>query len=166
MKTIINMLLAGIVSGAVLTSCSKSAAMNDLRENSQTLAAKQGSDLNTNGSAKQGSEQVGEVSILNQDLGIVYASDGGANITAQFSDFTFNFTGTYPSGIAHVWNDLLAQTGKWSMEDKTNEFVIWYPTNIFTQLAFLNRSWTIAEGSSSVIRLTAADGDEVHFAAK
>lgn len=166
MKTMINILLAGLFSGAVLTACSKSAAMNDLRENPQTLAAKQSSNLNTNGSAKQGVEQVGEVSILNQDLGIIYASDGGANITAQFSDFTFNFTGAYPAGTAHVWNDLLAQTGKWTMEEKTNEFFIWYPTDIFTQLAFLNRTWTIGESSAAVIRLIAADGDEVHFTAK
>jgi outer membrane murein-binding lipoprotein Lpp len=156
MKTILNILLAGLFSGAVFTGCSKSETMNDLNENSQTIAAKQGGDINAN------------VSILNKDLGIIYAKDGAADITDQFKDFTFNFTGAPPSGPAHVWNDLLAQTGSWGMGngEEGDHFTISYPTNVFTQLVFLNRSWTVGESSSAVIRLIAADGDEVHFSAK
>jgi outer membrane murein-binding lipoprotein Lpp len=156
MKTIINILLAGLFSGAVLTGCSKSEAMSDLKENSQTIAAKQDGDINA------------DASILNKDLGIIYAKDGAADITNQFKDFTFNFTGAPPSGPAHVWNDLLSQTGNWGIGngEEGDYFTIGYPTDIFTQLVFLNRSWTIGESSSAVIRLIAADGDEVHFSAK
>lgn len=150
MKTILSILLAGLFSGAVLTGCSKSEAINDLNENGQTLNG----DMNTN------------VSILNQDLVIIYAKDGAADITNEFRDFTFKFVGSYPSGHAHVWNDLLAQQGTWIAEEEGADFLISYPVDIFTQLAFLNRQWTIAESSSAVIRLIAADGDEVHFSAK
>lgn len=153
MKTTIFNLFAGlIISGAVLSSCSKSAAINDLNNNPQQLSA---GDMNPG------------VSILNQDLGIIYAKDGAADITNQFSDFTFNFTGSSSSGSAHVWNGLLSQTGSWSMgEEESSNFSIYFPTDIFTQLAFLNRNWEIGESSSAVVRLIAADGDEVHFSAK
>ncbi|MBK8495238.1 MAG: hypothetical protein IPL50_09520 [Chitinophagaceae bacterium] len=105
-------------------------------------------------------------SILNQDLSISYAVDNGVDITAQFKDFTFEFTGTYPTGNAHAWNDLLAQTGTWSSPTESTDLVLWYPADIFTQLAYLNREWTIVEAGTTFYRLTAADGDEVNFTSK
>lgn len=155
MKTSIFKLLFGglIMSAVVLSGCSKSEAINDLKENPQLLKTNAGNDqLNT------------KADILNRDLVIIYAVDNGANITQEFKDFTFNFQGTPPSGQAHVWNDLLAQTGKWYMQE--NMFGMDFPTNIFRQLAFLNREWATGESDEMVIRLIAADGDEVHFSAK
>lgn len=152
--TIFNTLLAGILfSGMILTGCSKESTISDLNNNAKEIS-------------KQNDEMHAGISILNQNLAIIYAKDGSADITQQFSDLTFRFAGNYPSGQAQVWNDLLAQTGTWSSGEETTDFIISYPTDIFNQLAFLNRQWTIGESSSAVIRLIGADGDEVHFAGK
>ena len=40
---------------------------------------------------------------------------------------------------------------------------IFYPANTLTQLAFLNREWTIGRSNRGYIVLTAADGDEVQL---
>jgi hypothetical protein len=37
------------------------------------------------------------------------------------------------------------------------------PTDLFTQLAFLNREWIIGVANRGFIVFTAADGDEIHF---
>lgn len=154
MKTTIFNLLAGIlISGTILTGCSKENTINDLNNNGQQVA-------------KQNEELHAGISILNQNLAIIYAKDGNADITQQFRDFTFRFVGNYPGGQAQVWNDLLAKTGTWSGREGSPDFTIAYPTDPFTQLAFLNRPWTMGESSSAVVRLIAADGDEVHFGSK
>jgi len=150
--TIFNLLFAVVISGLVFTSCKKT----DLTEMKATPNAVGNTD-------NAGKPAATTASILNQDLSISYAYDNGVDITAQFKDFTFEFAGTYPSGNAHVWNDLLAQTGTWSSPTETTDLILWYPTDIFTQLAFLNREWNIVEASTSFYRLMAADGDEVNF---
>src|SRR5688500_12939226 len=101
MKTkILNLIFAGvIICGAAISGCSKSDSVNDLNESPKTLTAKAGS----------GDLMAAQVSILNTDLIITYASDNGTDITAEFNEFTFHNQGTAPSGQAHVWNDLLAQ---------------------------------------------------------
>ncbi len=98
-------------------------------------------------------------------LVIPYASDNGANITSEFKDFTFHNQGTPPSCQANVWNDLLAQTGNWTLGTGDGSITLKYPTGIFTQLAFLNRTWTIGESSTTVTRLY-DNGDEVHLVVK
>lgn len=157
MKTkIFNLIFAGLIlCGIVLNGCSKNDSIQDLNQNPQLLTAKSNSDLTAT------------KSILNTDLVISYARDNGTDITAQFKDFTFNFTGAPPSGPAHVWNDLLAQTGTWYYkEEGATVFEIKYPTNVFQQLEFLNRQWIIGESSSAFIRLYSNDGDEVKFTTK
>lgn len=151
MKTsILNLVISGlIVSAVVFSGCSKNEATNDLNQNPQLLQSTSKDQVNA------------KADMLNKDLVIVYAVDNGVNINMDFKDFTFNFQGTPPSGRAHVWNDLLARTGKWSWMG--NVFWMDFPTDVFTQLAFLNREWTVGESTETLIRLTAADGDEVHF---
>jgi len=152
--TIFNTLIAGIlISGTILTGCSKENTISELNNNAQQVSSKGDDEMHPG------------ISILNQNLAIIYAKDGGADITQQFQGLTFRFVGNYPGGQAQVWNDLLAQTGTWSGGEETTDFAINYPTDIFTQLAFLNRQWTVGESSSSVVRLMDNDGDEVHFAA-
>lgn len=152
--TIFNLFFAVVISGLVLTSCSKT----DITE--MTPTPNEAATANTNNAGKPAPTTA---SILNQNLKISYARDNGVDITAQFKDFTFEFNGTYPSGNAHVWNDLLAQTGRWSSPTESTDFVLLYPTEIFNQLAFLNREWTIVAASTNFFRLMAADGDEVNF---
>lgn len=152
--TIFNVFFAVVIFGFLYTSCSKT----DITEMTPVpnIAA---TDLTSDA----GKPSPNTASILNQNLRIGYAWDNGVDITAQFKDFTFEFNATYPSGNAHVWNDLLAQTGSWSSPKEYTDFVLWYPTDIFNQLTFLNQEWNIDEASTTFYWLIAADGDEVDF---
>lgn len=158
MKTkISNLIFAGLFASAVaITGCSKNESVNELNQNPQTLTAKSGS----------GDLMAAKGDITNQDLVITYARDNGVDITAEFNEFTFNMQGTPPSGQAHVWNDLLNQTGSWYYAPGGDDITLKYPTDIFRELEFLNRTWNIGESSSSVFRLYSGDGDEVHFTVK
>ena len=161
MKTnIFNLLFAGLfISGVALTGCSKSEAINDLNNNPQKIAINNAED------PEDPDQHVG-LQILNNNLGIIYALDGAVDITHQFSAYTFRFNGSEPAGQAQAWDSQALVTGSWSMQVEPGNFAISYPTNIFSELAFLNRNWTMGESSSAVVRLIAADGDEIHFAAK
>ena len=162
MKTnILNLLFAGLfISGVALTSCSKSEAINDLNNNPQKIAVN-----NANNAEDPGDPHVG-LQLLNNNLGVIYALDGTNDVTQQFNAYTFRFSGNEPAGQAQAWNAQTMQTGSWSMEVEPGDFGISYPTNVFPELAFLNRNWTIGESSSAVVRLIASDGDEIQFAAK
>lgn len=152
--TLFNLFFAVAFFGFLHTSCSKT----EIREMTPVpnVAA-------TDITADAGKPSPNVASILNQNLTISYARENGVDITAQFKDFTFEFNGTYPSGNAHVWNDLLAQTGTWSSPADITDFVLRYPTGIFSQLAFLNQEWNIDEASTTFYRLKAANGNEVNF---
>jgi|APGre2960657404_1045060.scaffolds.fasta_scaffold51816_2 hypothetical protein len=152
--TIYNLLFAVVFFGFLHTSCSKTeiTAMTPV----PNVAA-------TDVTADAGKPSPGTASILNQHLNISYARENGVDITDQFNDFTFIFEGTYPSGNAHVWNCLLAQTGTWSSPSDITDFVLSYPTGIFSQLAFLNREWNIDEATTNFYKLTAANGNVVNF---
>ncbi len=158
MKTIFTRLLAGsLVTATILTACSKNNSISELNEGPQQ----------TTTTATAAANRVGVIenpNILNQNLKIVYANDGGTDITEQMNDFTLRFVGNYPGGEAQVWNDLLAQVGSWSMADANSPITMSYPTNTLTQLVFLNREWTLGTAQQrGMIVLTAADGDELHL---
>lgn len=153
MKPIFTKLLAGsLITATFLTAFSKSNTTDERLNSPQQTTTK--------------SIAITDQYILNQDLKIAYASDGGTDITEQMDDFTLRFVGNYPGGEAQVWNDLLAQIGSWSMADASSTITMSYPTNILTQLVFLNREWTIGQASRGYIVLTAADGDELYLISK
>jgi hypothetical protein len=155
--TFFNLLLAGLfISAVVLTGCSKSEAISDLNNNSQQVAASTSDD----------GDMYPQTAILNRDFVIIYALDGAKDITPQFTAFAFKFAGKEPSGEAQVWNGQMMQSGTWNMQAESGILRLFYPTNTFPELAFLNRNWTIGESSSAVIRLIAADGDEVQLSPK
>jgi hypothetical protein len=155
MKTIFTKLLAGsLITATIFTACSKNNSIDELNNGPQQSAT-----------ARE-IAAIENPNILNQDLKITYARDGATDITEEMDDFTLRFAGTYPGGQAHVWNDLLAQTGSWSMVDAASPITMSFPTNIFTQLVFLNRDWTIGSVQRGFIVLTAADGDELHLISK
>jgi len=154
MKTIFTKLLAGsLITATIFTACSKNNSIEELNNGPQQTAT-------------AGIVAIENPYILNQDLKIAYASDGATDITEQMDAFTLRFEGNYPGGIAHVWNDLLAQTGSWSMADATSPITMSFPTNVLTQLAFLNREWVIGNAQRGFIVLTAADGDQLHLISK
>lgn len=153
--TFFTRLIAGsLITATIFTACSKNNSIDELNNGPQqtTISAK-------------GIIDIENPNILNQDLKVYYASDGAVDITEQFNSFTFKFAGNYPAGEAQVWNDLLARIGNWSMANESS-INIAYPTDPFTQLAFLNREWKIGVANRGFIVFTAADGDEVHFISK
>jgi hypothetical protein len=102
-------------------------------------------------------------SILNQNLSVTYARDGGTDITEDMNDWTFRFVGNHPSGEAQAWNDIMSATGMWSMAEGSSTINIAYYSKI-SQLVFMSREWTIGQTNKGAeIVLTAADGDEVHL---
>lgn len=151
MKTSISklMLLTGILfSGTmILNSCSKSDIIN--------------------ANAVNAPAQVKATSgLLNHDLKVTMAIDGGINITADFNSITFNFTATSAtSGYGDARNDLLNVRGPWSMQ--TGNITMSFPTNILSQLAFMNREWVITENGSNVeLRSANGDGDLIQLTGK
>jgi hypothetical protein len=153
--TFFTRLLAGsLITATFFTACSKNGTIDELNNGPQQTTT-----------AAKGIAVIENPNILNQELVVAYASDGGADITQQFNQLTFKFAGNYPSGQAEVWNDLLARIGTWNMANESS-ITISYPTDPFTQLAYLNREWTIGVANRGFIVFTAADGDEVHFISK
>ncbi|MFZ1784752.1 MAG: hypothetical protein WAU23_06080 [Ferruginibacter sp.] len=153
--TFFTRLIAGsLITATIFTACNKNNSIDELNNSPQQ----------TTTSAK-GIAVIDNPNILNQELTVYYASDAAVNITEQFNSFTFKFAGNYPSGDAQVWNDLLAKIGRWNMANQSS-INLSYPTDLFTQLAFLNREWTIGVANRGFIVFTAADGDEIYFISK
>ncbi|HEX2682337.1 MAG TPA: hypothetical protein VHL77_00295 [Ferruginibacter sp.] len=155
--TLFNLLFSGLlISGIALSGCSKSETISDLNNGpKKTTLTSENDDT-----------PMPHVSLLNQNLGVSYALDGGVDITRQFEPYTFKFAGTEPSGQAYAWNSQTMQTGSWTLLKDSDDFAIMYPVNVFPELAFFNRHWTIGASSSAVIRLVAADGDEIQLSTK
>lgn len=153
--TFFTRLFAGsLITAALFTACSKNETIDELNNGPQQTTAI------TNLATAENPY------ILNQDLKVSYARDGGIDITEQLNDWTFRFNGNSPSGEAQAWNDILSRTGTWSMPAGASSISISYPTDI-SQLAFMSRDWTIGTPNrGSEIVLTAADGDEVHLISK
>ncbi len=152
MKTSISklMLLTGILfSGAMIfNSCSKSDSINNA-----ITPAVAGVVKATSG-------------ILNRDLIVTMAIDGGTNITADFNSIVFTFTSTSAAtGYADARNDLLNVRGIWSMQ--AGNITMSFPTNILSQLAFMNREWIITENGNNVeLRSASGDGDLIQLTGK
>jgi|GEM_PF-5851728 len=106
--------------------------------------------------------------LLNRDLVVPYAKDDGAVITAKFAGLTFRFTsnGTL-TGSATAANDLLAVNGTWSMTAAYDKVTFAFPTNIFPDLAFMNKEWVIGSNGSTVVLIPSnGENDLLDFSAK
>ena len=99
--------------------------------------------------------------IFDRDLLISSATDSSANVTSHFSGITFHFTGPYTAltGNATAANTLVAVSGSWSTNATYNKITFTFPTTIFSDLAYLNKQWLIADPSANPLVLTATNGE-------
>ena len=143
----------------ILNSCTKADAINTISNPAGTT------QTSANGQAVRPAAN----SILDQDLVITYAKDDNVDITGKFRDFTFHFTYTgSTSGPAAAWNNILTVDGTWSMLNSHDNITFAFPTNIISDLAFLDKQWIIGESTGTTIMLTAANGenDVIYFSSK
>ncbi len=111
-------------------------------------------------------QQYAENNVLNRDLFVSTATDDNTDITAHFNGITFHFTGSGLSGSATAANDLLSVSGTWSLDTNYDKITFSFPTDVLASLAFMNKQWLINISSSTLVMLSAANGetDVLYFA--
>jgi hypothetical protein len=147
-------LIAGIGSATLITSCKK-----DIAEDTTATTFRSGGD---SGPSIGGT-------FINRNLLVSLALDNGNNITANFAGITFMLLKTSEnSGTVKAFNDLMNVDGSWAMNGtgEGSSITFSFPTDRLPQLAFLNQQWLI-NSMSDEIDLTSADGSDVlHFSGK
>jgi len=106
--------------------------------------------------------------LLDRDLVVPYAKDDGVDITAKFAGLTFRFAsnGTL-TGPATAANDLLAVNGTWTMTAAYDRITFAFPTNLFPDLAFMNKEWMIGSNGSTVVLIPSnGENDLLDFSGK
>ena len=104
---------------------------------------------------------------LARDLLVQQASDNSTDITAQFAGYTFRLTKTAAlSGTISASNDLLTVNGTWSIDANYDKITFVFPTDVINSLAFFNKEWQFSSRATTVIQLTASDGDILKFQRK
>ena len=128
-RFIIAIVLAVIL---LLSSCSKSAL---IEQNRSVL------------------EQYFESNILNKDFTVHLALDNGANLTNQFSGYTFKLTkNTLLEGPMTATNSTDIYTGTWSCNDDYSKLVITLPATV-TAFGFINREWRFTKKTFPILEL-------------
>ncbi len=93
--------------------------------------------------------------VLNRDLTVQQALNGGTDITASFNGYTFRLTKNAAySGTITAANDLLSENGTWSVDADYNNITFNFPTDMIPDLAFFNKQWTFSNRNSAVVELT------------
>ncbi|MEO6252631.1 MAG: hypothetical protein ABIO79_04965 [Ferruginibacter sp.] len=59
----------------------------------------------------------------------------------------------------------MAQVGSWNIAAGSASITIYYPTDIFREMAFMNRTWMVTETSPGMFTVT-SEGDEVRLVIK
>jgi len=98
-------------------------------------------------------EQYFEDNILNRDFNVEMATDNGANITAQFSGYTFVLSkNTLRDGPMTATIGSTVLTGSWSANEDYSKLVISLPNSV-TAFSFLNREWKFTKKSIPIMEL-------------
>lgn len=99
-------------------------------------------------------EQYFEENVLNKDFTVHFASDNGADITSQFSGFTFKLLkNTYYDGAMTATNSLFTINGTWSSNSDYSKLVITLPSTTFPSFAFLSREWKFTKKAIPILEL-------------
>jgi hypothetical protein len=99
-------------------------------------------------------EQYFEDNILNKDFTVHFASDNGADITAQYSGITFKLLkNTYYDGVMTATNSLFTINGTWSSNSDYSKLVITLPATTFPSFAFLSREWKFTKKAVPIMEL-------------
>jgi hypothetical protein len=120
----------------LLSGCSKSQLEALVEQPSQTLL-----------------QQYFEQNILNRDFKVELAADSTANLTAQYSNYTFRLTkNTLLTGPITATAGTSIYTGTWSCNDDYSKLVITLP-NTVPEFSFLNREWRFTKKAVPIMEL-------------
>ncbi|MBP6430784.1 MAG: hypothetical protein KA319_03375 [Ferruginibacter sp.] len=102
--------------------------------------------------------------VLNKTLTIHLAIDNGANVTSNYSAYTFTCA---TGGVFTAANNLFSVTGTWAANADFSKVTFTLPTPP-SEFIFLNREWTFTKFTTPILELgysTTAGGDNkiLHF---
>ena len=98
-------------------------------------------------------EQYFEDNILNRDFTVALATDSTANLTSQFSGYTFKLTkNTLLDGPMTATTGTTILNGTWSCNDDYSKLVISLPASV-ASFSFLNREWKFTKKAIPTMEL-------------
>lgn len=98
-------------------------------------------------------EKYFEDNVLNRDFIVNFASDNGADITANYSSYVFKMTKTdFYHGPAEARIGTTVYTGTWRSNDDYSKLVITLPTSP-AAFIFLNREWRFTSKALPQLKL-------------
>ena len=98
-------------------------------------------------------EQYFEENILNRDFAVALATDSTANLTSQFSGYTFKLNeNTLRDGSMTATMGSTVYNGSWSANDDYSKLVITLPNSV-TAFTFLTREWKFTKKAIPVMEL-------------
>lgn len=98
-------------------------------------------------------EQYFEDNILNRDFTVALATDSTANLTAQYSGYTFKLLkNTLQSGPMTATSGATVLNGSWSCNEDYSKLVISLP-NSTPSFYFLNREWKFTKKAIPTMEL-------------
>ena len=100
--------------------------------------------------------------LIDKDFLVSYAKDNGGNITANYAGYTFRFAGppSLLTGTATVTNTLLTITGTWTMTAGRDRITFAFPTNLFPELSYMNKTWIVTNATANPVVLNATFGED------
>jgi hypothetical protein len=98
-------------------------------------------------------QQYFEDNILNRDFKVQLATDSTADLTAQYSGYTFKLTkNTMINGPMTAVNGSVIYSGTWSSNDDYSKLVITLPASV-PSFIFLNREWRFTKKAVPIMEL-------------
>ncbi len=120
----------------LLSGCSKSQLASIIGQPSQSLL-----------------QQYFEENILNRDFKVRLATDSTANLTPQFSGYTFKLVkNTLATGPLTATNGTVTYTGTWTCNDDYSKLEIVLPAAV-PEFSFLSREWRFTKKAVPVMEL-------------
>ena len=98
-------------------------------------------------------QQQFEDNILNKNFRVNLATDNGADLTSQYTGYTFILLkSTYYNGPMTALKNAITYNGTWSSNDDYSKLVITF-TAVPAEFVFLNREWKFTKKSLPIMEL-------------
>lgn len=98
-------------------------------------------------------QQQFEDNILNKNFRVYLATDNGADLTAQYTGYTYLLLkSTYYNGPMTAVKNGITYNGTWSSNDDYSKLVITFPSTP-AEFIFLNREWKFTKKALPIMEL-------------
>jgi len=98
-------------------------------------------------------EQQFESNILNKNFRVHLAMDNGADLTSQYTGYTFVlYKSTYYNGPMTAVKNAVTYSGTWSCNDDYSKLTITFPSTP-SEFIFLNRDWKFTKKALPIMEL-------------